>query len=257
MRELDAGAAGSRWVESGIDLMRESAAPAHLRSLPLARDATQRSCYRARYYDSSSGRFLSEDPARSSSNFYPYVRNNSVNGTDPRGLWDTYTHHALIWNAFRTCNVSNYDIWMLQQESDFVDLDQFPSDAYKHAMKAPLQSASAAIEARENWVNDNLYWAAKQFGDYGDTSGVDNPTNSWTTPFGDALHTIMDMSSPAHMKNGIPISWPAWGNWNKHGDEKESIETWANMTPELMRQTVNAMRRAYVKVTGQKCECSQ
>ena len=55
------------------------------------------SYYRARYYDQSSGRFLSEDPARSSSNFYPYVRNNPGNGTDPRGLWDTYTHHALIW----------------------------------------------------------------------------------------------------------------------------------------------------------------
>jgi RHS repeat-associated protein len=44
--------------------------------------------YRARYYDSSSGRFLSEDPVRFSggADFYTYVGNNPVYWVDPLGL---------------------------------------------------------------------------------------------------------------------------------------------------------------------------
>ena len=44
--------------------------------------------YRARYYDPALGRFLSEDPLRFDSgdpNFYAYVGNNPLNGSDPTG----------------------------------------------------------------------------------------------------------------------------------------------------------------------------
>ena len=44
--------------------------------------------YRARYYDSKLGRFVSEDPAglRSGLNRYAYVANRPINLTDPSGL---------------------------------------------------------------------------------------------------------------------------------------------------------------------------
>ncbi len=45
--------------------------------------------YHARYYDPNSGRFLSEDPigfAGSGTDFYAYVRNDSINLDDPLGL---------------------------------------------------------------------------------------------------------------------------------------------------------------------------
>lgn len=44
--------------------------------------------YRARYYDPSSGRFLSEDPIQfgAGPNFYLYVGNNPINRFDPLGL---------------------------------------------------------------------------------------------------------------------------------------------------------------------------
>ena len=44
--------------------------------------------YRARYYDSISGRFINEDPigfAAGDNNFYRYVQNNPVNFMDPSG----------------------------------------------------------------------------------------------------------------------------------------------------------------------------
>jgi RHS repeat-associated protein len=46
------------------------------------------SYYRARYYDSTPGRFLSEDPMRFDAgiNFYRYVKNNAANLADPYGL---------------------------------------------------------------------------------------------------------------------------------------------------------------------------
>jgi RHS repeat-associated protein len=46
--------------------------------------------YRARFYDPRTGRFLNEDPLgflSEDDNFYRYVFNNSVNTTDPLGLW--------------------------------------------------------------------------------------------------------------------------------------------------------------------------
>ena len=46
------------------------------------------SYYRARYYDPSAGRFLSEDPIEFAGgvNFYRYISNNSTNFRDPLGL---------------------------------------------------------------------------------------------------------------------------------------------------------------------------
>jgi RHS repeat-associated protein len=42
---------------------------------------------RARYYDPGVGRFITVDPVKQGRNWYGYVRNNSVNRFDPRGLW--------------------------------------------------------------------------------------------------------------------------------------------------------------------------
>lgn len=51
--------------------------------------------YRARYYDPSTGRFLSEDPIRfqAGSNFYPYVGNSPSNALDPSGMLVTATYN--------------------------------------------------------------------------------------------------------------------------------------------------------------------
>src|SRR5690349_4280032 len=53
-----------------------------------ARESTQSSYYRARYYDQTNGRFLSEDPMRFGAgiNFFRYVKNNAASLADPYGL---------------------------------------------------------------------------------------------------------------------------------------------------------------------------
>jgi hypothetical protein len=46
-----------------------------------------------RYYDSSTGRFLTRDPIKDGRNWYTYCDNDPVNGTDPSGLrWHDPAH---------------------------------------------------------------------------------------------------------------------------------------------------------------------
>ncbi|MFZ0563339.1 MAG: RHS repeat-associated core domain-containing protein [Terriglobales bacterium] len=60
---------------------------------------TQLNFYRARYYDNSTGRFISEDPSQfdAGDDFYVYVKNNPLIWIDPLGLvqctYDIAAHH--------------------------------------------------------------------------------------------------------------------------------------------------------------------
>jgi RHS repeat-associated protein len=59
--------------------------------------------YRARYYDPSVGRFISEDPigfAAGDTNLYRYVNNNPTNYTDPSGELAFLAPAALAWGAY-------------------------------------------------------------------------------------------------------------------------------------------------------------
>ena len=49
-----------------------------------------------RYYDSSSGRFLTRDPIKDSRNWYGYCKNNPVDSVDPTGLVKIYAYYYYI-----------------------------------------------------------------------------------------------------------------------------------------------------------------
>jgi len=56
--------------------------------------------YRARYYDSNAGRFLSEDRLQFKSgdvNFYAYVGDNPTNAADPLGLCKVIVRYTRVW----------------------------------------------------------------------------------------------------------------------------------------------------------------
>jgi RHS repeat-associated protein len=82
--------------------------------------------YRARYYDSTIGRFISEDPIGllGGINLYSYVGNNAVNFVDPLGLqssdpdkgqWGPLTN--ALWDFWK--NYSN------MREADTIGADQY------------------------------------------------------------------------------------------------------------------------------------
>jgi RHS repeat-associated protein len=49
-------------------------------------------CYfNARYYDPTTGRFLTEDPSRKGVNWYAYRENDPINRVDPNGKEPTST----------------------------------------------------------------------------------------------------------------------------------------------------------------------
>ena len=64
---------------------------------------------RARYYDPSICRFISEDPAKNGFNWYIYCSNNPVNRTDPFGLFDYNTRLSYS-------QTYNEDVEVLQNE---------------------------------------------------------------------------------------------------------------------------------------------
>ena len=80
--------------------------------------------YRARYFDPSAGRFLSEDSIRfrAGANFYPYVLNNPLRWRDPNGrkidwggLYDTWQHANSTLDWLNCLSRMGYCLKGLQQ----------------------------------------------------------------------------------------------------------------------------------------------
>lgn len=68
--------------------------------------------YRARYYDPTNGRFLSEDPTRFSAgvNFYPYALNNPADFADPTGLCGKNCPSPLLQTVYLSIIASNSEL---------------------------------------------------------------------------------------------------------------------------------------------------
>lgn len=71
-----------------VDCMQEAATLEPRRASLLSLELTRRSYSRARYYDPTAGRFISEDPTtfEGGINFYDYVRDSANNLVDQSGL---------------------------------------------------------------------------------------------------------------------------------------------------------------------------
>ena len=69
---------------------------------------TQNIYLRNRYYNSSNGRFLTEDPAQDGLNWYVYCGNNPVMRIDPSGLYDRWVAVQFALENAYNLNVGGY-----------------------------------------------------------------------------------------------------------------------------------------------------
>ena len=80
--------------------------------------------YRARYYDTNVGRFVSEDPIafQAGSNFYTYVRNQPTIFTDPAGLLN-FDPSCSCSGGFKRPDLELADQWAQAAASNITDIN--------------------------------------------------------------------------------------------------------------------------------------
>lgn len=113
--------------------------------------------YRARYYDPSIGRFISEDPIRfnAETNFYTYASNNPILFIDPWGLCATKT--VKIWDVERVTYKLWYSDYLFKNRSIGPNLSPGPgAPSYdSHNLPKPdIQTSSRYMEVPDSYVLD-------------------------------------------------------------------------------------------------------
>ncbi len=114
-------------------------------------DGTGLYYYRARYYDPTIGRFISEDPLQFQAgiNFYAYVNNNPVNANDPTGLAGQYqgiVDPMAIYSGFKSG--WNWVAGKVERTNDIVK--NVSEDAVNLAMKITGGNTLAASQLLHN-----------------------------------------------------------------------------------------------------------
>src|SRR6058998_793363 len=127
--------------------------------------------------------------------------NRCLNFSDPFGLWPPGVHDDMIKHALAAIGVSAAHISAIQQASRAFDSrTQSKNESFMHSMRAPDQTATAAIAARDEFVAGELN-TAKGLATEGDEAGA-------LTHLAQAMHPVMDQTSPEHVDaNGQPKAW--------------------------------------------------
>jgi len=229
--------------------------------------------YRAGFYDPQLGRFISEDPLGfrgGDVNIYAYVGNNPTNLADPTGQWSTEVHNAIIKEAFGKC-LDDHQLFWLKEANGYVDGGTFHSGAwmeryaYQHGMRAPNQSIEEARRLADDFISGHLQ-VARNLAPQGCKSGAGKISADAMWEFGQALHTITDMTSPAHagfqiwygppIPTGLPIDLIRYYRYKQYADRHAAQETPAvyNSDPVRRQNIINAARDAFRKTFGE-CGC--
>jgi RHS repeat-associated protein len=227
--------------------------------------------YRARFYDPLLGRFISEDPVGFNGggmNVYAYVGGNPILYGDPSGLWAPDAHAAIIQQAFEKC-LKPFQRQQLIDASGWVDraAGQLEANAYQHGMRGgPNESYDQARRRAEGFISDHIQ-KAQAASPKGCATGYENIPWNALWEFGKALHTITDMTSPAHegfqiwygppYPTGIGVvdAYKAakYAGYVKWHHDQETLEKLGNDTTRL-NQIKEKARGAFAKTFGD-CGC--
>jgi len=197
---------------------------------------------RARYYDPETGRFITQDPLgfKAGINFYAYVYNNPIRFNDPSGLFSPGAHDAILQNVFGNRLPAN-EITILQQASrDFDKRTQASDQSHLHSMTQKGQTTADAIQMRDAAINLMM------------TNAIAAETRDDSLRvFGEAMHPVMDFSSPMHTtQNDEPRVWNPWNPFGHSPTDWIGKETVSHLTPEILSEQSTLLNNAYNEVFG-------
>ncbi|MHC4321711.1 MAG: RHS repeat domain-containing protein [Planctomycetota bacterium] len=121
--------------------------------------------YRARYYNPSIGRFISEDPIGfngGDTNFYVYVQNNPVNFIDPDGL---KAKCCTFGDCFKRCMKASYGDWalgVLGIDGAFASIP-VPGKMLLDSPNFWTSAFSATVRSGRSTILTNIARAARRF----------------------------------------------------------------------------------------------
>jgi RHS repeat-associated protein len=198
-------------------------------ALPFAEPATGLVYARARWYDPSTGSFLSPDPMgyQDSSNLYAFAAGDPVNGRDPRGEENAADasraaqakvpqHVVAVWENTRLPNDNVaalqllFQIWLGEQAKGFLSNFQF-GEGFADAI------ASFRGGRYVNALNDLVTDAGRGlslfalFRSLGPRGGIRPPTPPRTAPAPAILVTPEGVMVPAGTGGAIPMANPPTG----------------------------------------------
>jgi RHS repeat-associated protein len=174
----------------------------------------------ARYFSGPQGRFTSPDPSNLSVDFwlpqtwnrYSYVLNNPLNMADRNGLWPFYIHNEIINEAFP--GMSKQDLQILKEASARMDTrpgQQTGGQAPQHGMSngSSGQTTAQAQQQGDAFIAEQEDLARQIQADWL-ASGQSGISPYALMAFGNALHTIEDRLSPAHIGSQPWYGQSAW-----------------------------------------------
>ncbi|MBI5374834.1 MAG: RHS domain-containing protein [Candidatus Schekmanbacteria bacterium] len=204
----------------------------------------------ARYYDPSTGRYISPDPVLGDQylpqtlNPYVYVTNNPLALTDPEGIWPEDIHNKIIGRGLSDILLPN-EIKTLEKASKDIDnpLNQGKDSSYQHAMCSPCQTPQEAERLWNLFIEQQLQ------------NAINAPNRKEAIyELGKGMHALMDSTSPTH--KGFQVwggMWPPsiWREDLKHTRGER------NISYNELQQTSRIVRDYYLKYQQMKMRCSR
>jgi len=131
---------------------------------------------------------------------------------------------------------------------DFDKRTQSSDLSFMHSMRSPGQSIADSIRATGQFINSTL-------GDACNANKIGNRMLALKL-LGEAMHPIMDYSSPMHTdKSGSPKEWNPWWPFGHSPAEGIGSETGMDVTHSMYMQQRKLLSEAYDKVFGSGCGC--